>query len=181
MMFGVLNRNSSNIGSSGHCISPEGFWKLGLLKHCVCKGGQCLIHSFCQPVLLEGYSRESSEVIQVSMESNVSLLSSTVLTMEDLNISHSGVFGRELRRIKERTLSSTEYFIPARRDSIVLSAEIHMFRDSRGPIPYAAEELMEEIEGGGDVGSLMEFDKGIKKCLGVGLLTRFHEEGVGDM
>ena len=42
----------SNIGSSGHCISPEGFWKLGLLKHCVCKSGQCLIHSFCQAILL---------------------------------------------------------------------------------------------------------------------------------
>ena len=73
---------------------------------------------------LEGCSRESSVVMQVSMESNTSFLSSTVFTTEDLNISHSRVFGRELRRIKERTLSSTEYFIPARRDSIVQSIEM---------------------------------------------------------
>ena len=40
-------------------------------------------------------------MIRVSIESNMSLLSSTVLTTEDLNISHSGVFGREFRRMKE--------------------------------------------------------------------------------
>ena len=68
---------------------------------------------------LEGWSQESLEVIWVSIELNVSLLSSTVLTTEDLNISCSGVFGREFRRMKERTLSSMEYFIPARRDSTV--------------------------------------------------------------
>jgi hypothetical protein len=41
-----------NIGSSGHCISPEGLWKLGLFKHRVGKGGQGLVHSFCQAILL---------------------------------------------------------------------------------------------------------------------------------
>ena len=73
---------------------------------------------------LEGCSWESSVVMRVSMESNMSLLSSTVFTTENLNISHSGVFGRELRRMKERTLSSTEYFIPARQDSTVQSTEM---------------------------------------------------------
>ena len=42
----------SNISSSGHCISPEGFGELGLLKHRVCKSGQCLVHSFCESILL---------------------------------------------------------------------------------------------------------------------------------
>ena len=72
----------------------------------------------------EGCSQESLVVMRVSMESNMSLLSSTVFMTEDLNISHSGIFGRELRRMKERTLSSTEYFIPARRDSTVRSTEM---------------------------------------------------------
>ena len=113
-------------------------------------------------------------MIWVSIESNVSSLSSTVLTTEDLNISHSRVFGREFRRMKERTLSSTEYFIPARWDSTVRSVEMCSEICSRGPILCAAEKLLEKIEGGGDIWSLMEFDEGIKECIGAGLLTGLH-------
>ena len=50
-------------------------------------------------------------MILVFIESKVSLLSFIVLMAKNLNISHSGVFGGELRRIKARTLSSIEYFI----------------------------------------------------------------------
>ena len=48
------------------------------------------------------------------MVSKVSLLSSTVFTTDDVNISHSGVLGREFKRMKDRILLSTEIFIPAR-------------------------------------------------------------------
>ena len=44
----------------------------------------------------------------------VSLLSSTVFTTDDVNISHSGVLGREFKRMKDRILLSTKIFIPAR-------------------------------------------------------------------
>ena len=84
----------------------------------------------------EECSWESSVVMQVSMESNVSLLSSTVFMTEDLNISHSGVFGRELRRMKERTLLSTEYFIPARRDSTVRSQRCAQRQQRSHPMYY---------------------------------------------
>ena len=53
------------------------------------------------------------------MASKVSLLSSTVFTTDDVNISHSGVLGREFKRMKDRILFSTEIFIPARQASTV--------------------------------------------------------------
>ena len=52
---------------------------------------------------LEGFSWESSDRIQTSMESRVSLVSSTVFIMDDMKEFHYGVFGREFRRIKART------------------------------------------------------------------------------
>ena len=53
---------------------------------------------------LRRFSQESSDRMRTSMVSRVSLLSSTVLIMDDMKEFHSGVFGREFRRIKVRTL-----------------------------------------------------------------------------
>ena len=49
-----------------------------------------------------------------------------------------------------------------------------MFRDSRGPIPCTTKELLEKVEGGGDVWSFMEYHEGIKESLGAGLLMGLH-------
>ena len=62
---------------------------------------------------LEGLSRESSDRIQTSMASRMSFVSSTVLITDDMKEFHSGVFGREFRRMKVRTLWSMLNFIPA--------------------------------------------------------------------
>ena len=53
---------------------------------------------------LGGFSQESSDRMQTSMTSRVSLVSSTVLIMDDVKEFHSRVFGREFRSIKVRTL-----------------------------------------------------------------------------
>ena len=48
------------------------------------------------------------------MALKVSLLSSMVFMTDGVNISHSGVLGREFKRMKDRILLSTEIFISAR-------------------------------------------------------------------
>ena len=53
---------------------------------------------------LGGFNQESSDRMQTLMASNVSLVSSTVLIMDDMKEFHSGVFRREFRRVKARTL-----------------------------------------------------------------------------
>ena len=58
------------------------------------------------------------------MASKVSLLSSTVFTTDDVNISHSGVLGREFKRMKDRILLSTKISIPARQASTVQREEM---------------------------------------------------------
>ena len=58
------------------------------------------------------------------MVSKVSLLSSTVFTTDDVNISHSGVLRREFKRMKDRILFSTKIFIPARQASTVQREEM---------------------------------------------------------
>ena len=60
-------------------------------------------------------------MIQVLIVSKVRLLSSTVLISEDLNISHSRVFGREFRRMNAKTFESTANFMAVRCDSEVRS------------------------------------------------------------
>ena len=79
----------------------------------------------------------------------MSLHSSTIFTTEDLNISHSGVFGRESRRMKERTLSSTE--ISSQQDRIQLfKLQRCIQRQQRSHSTYSTVKvLLEEIEDGG--------------------------------
>ena len=49
-----------------------------------------------------------------------------------------------------------------------------MFRDSRGPIPCTTKELLEKVEGRGDVWSFVECHEDVKESLGAGLLTGLH-------
>ena len=68
---------------------------------------------------LGGLSRESSDRMRTSIASKVSFVSSTVLITDDMKEFHSGVFGREFRKMKARTLWSMLNFIPASRVSSV--------------------------------------------------------------
>ena len=86
---------------------------------------------------LGGFSWESSDRIQTSMASRVSLVSSTVLIKDDVKEFHSGVFRREFRRIKTRTLWSMLNFIPA---SQVSSVRIEAIWSEMGEVPSQVEE-----------------------------------------
>ena len=67
----------------------------------------------------------SSAMIQVSTASKVIFLSSVELISVPLNNFHSGVFGRELRRINAMTLTSIVNFMSARRASEVQSEAMY--------------------------------------------------------
>ena len=68
---------------------------------------------------LGGLSWESSDMMQTSIASRISFVSSTVLITDDVKEFHSRVFGREFRRMKTRTLWSMLNFILASRVSSV--------------------------------------------------------------
>ena len=121
----------------------------------------------------EGCSQESSVVMQVSMESNMSLLSSH--SVYNIEFEHFPIWGfwKGIEKNKGEDFVVYRVFHPSK-TGFNCSEYRDVFRDSGGPIPCTTKELLEKVEGGEDVWSFVECHEGVKESLGAGLLMGLH-------